>query len=131
MTVIRMRLVPRVPKQRCSPGGPRRSTFRRAGARWHGRQRPRRRRCADQEDAQLPENSMAMKNFAGAILKAAIAVFLSAATVSFGGQGLPAISDEMLKQACTALHVDVQTGRGGSISSSGPGGGIGGEGGGG
>ena len=63
---------------------------------------------------------MAMKNFAGAILKAAIAVFLSVATVSFGGQGLPAISDEMLKQAGTALHVDVQTGRVASISSSGP-----------
>jgi len=63
---------------------------------------------------------MAMKNFAGAILKAAIAVFLSVATVSFGGQGLPAISDEMLKQAGAALHVDVQTGRVASISSSGP-----------
>jgi hypothetical protein len=31
-------------------------------------------------------NSMSMKNFAGAVLKAAIAVFLNAATVSFGAQ---------------------------------------------
>ena len=37
-----------------------------------------------------------------------------------GAQGLPALTDDLLRQASAALHVDVQTRRVAGISSSGP-----------
>lgn len=65
---------------------------------------------------------MSMKKLPRAIVIATVATLLNAAVVavSLGAQGLPALSDEMLRQAGAALHVDVQTGRVASISSSGP-----------
>jgi hypothetical protein len=65
---------------------------------------------------------MSMKISPRAIVMAAIAVFLNGVMVALplGAQGLPALTDEMLRQAGAALHVDVQTGRVASISSSGP-----------
>ena len=57
-----------------------------------------------------------------AIAMAAIAVFLNA-TIAAGplsAQGLPALTDEMLRQTGAALHVDVQTGRVACTTSSGP-----------
>jgi hypothetical protein len=53
---------------------------------------------------------------------AAMAVFLATAMAAapLGAQGLPALTDEMLKQTGAALHVDVQTGRVSGITSSGP-----------
>ena len=57
-----------------------------------------------------------------AIAMAAIAVFLNATMAAgpLSAQGLPALTDEMLRQAGAALHVDVQTGRVTGISPSGP-----------
>ena len=65
---------------------------------------------------------MSMRKSPRAIVTAAIAVFLNGVMVALplGAQGLPALTDEMLKQAGAALLVDVQTGRVASISSSGP-----------
>jgi hypothetical protein len=71
---------------------------------------------------QFPEKSMSMKKSSRATVTAAIAVFLAFAMAagSLGAQGLPALTDEMLKQTGAALHVDVQTGRVAGIASSGP-----------
>ena len=55
-----------------------------------------------------------MKIAAGSLI---VACTLSAATVA---QGLPPLSDEMLKQASAALHVDVKTGRLAGITERGP-----------
>jgi len=65
---------------------------------------------------------MSTKKSSRAIVMPVIAVFLCAAMAAepLGAQGLPALSDDMLKQTGAALHVDVQTGRVASISSSGP-----------
>lgn len=65
---------------------------------------------------------MSMKKPPRAIAMAAITVFLTSAMVALplGAQGLPALTDDMLRQAGAALHVDVQTGRVAGISSSGP-----------
>ncbi|MBI2750745.1 MAG: hypothetical protein HYX43_15870 [Burkholderiales bacterium] len=65
---------------------------------------------------------MSMKKSRRAIAMAAIAVFLTSAMTAapLGAQGLPALTDEMLKQTGAALHVDVQTGRMAGITSSGP-----------
>src|SRR5258706_10916339 len=65
---------------------------------------------------------MPMEKPARAIAIVAIAVFLTAAMAAapLGAQGLPALTDEMLKQTGAALHVDVQTGRVSGITSSGP-----------
>lgn len=65
---------------------------------------------------------MPMKKSPRAIEMAAIAVFLASALIAspLGAQGLPTLTDEILKQTGAALHVDVQTGRVAGISSSGP-----------
>jgi len=65
---------------------------------------------------------MSMTNSPRAIVTAAIAVFLTSAMAAgpLNAQGLPALTDELLKQAGAALHVDVQTGRVAGITSSGP-----------
>ena len=65
---------------------------------------------------------MPLRKPARAIAMAAIAVFLTTAMAAgpLGAQGLPALTDEMLKQMGAALHVDVQTGRVSGITSSGP-----------
>ncbi len=65
---------------------------------------------------------MSMKKSLRAIVPATIAVFLTSTMAAgpLGAQGLPALTDELLRQAGAALHVDVQTGRVASISSSGP-----------
>lgn len=65
---------------------------------------------------------MSMKISPRAIVMAAIAIFLSATMAAgpLGAQGLPALTDELLKQVGAALHVEVQTGRVASISSGGP-----------
>jgi hypothetical protein len=57
-----------------------------------------------------------------AIAMAALAVLMHAilAAGPLGAQGLPGLTDEMLKQTGGVLHVDVQTGRVAGISSSGP-----------
>lgn len=57
-----------------------------------------------------------------AIPIAAIAVLVTSAMTAgpLGAQGLPTLTDEMLKQTGAALHVDVQTGRVAGITSSGP-----------
>ena len=56
------------------------------------------------------------------IAAVAVAVFVASvlATGPLGAQGLPAVTDEMLKQTGAALHVDVQTGRVAGITTSGP-----------
>jgi len=71
---------------------------------------------------QFPEESMSLKKSSRAMVTAAIAVFLASAMAAgpLGAQGLPVITDEMLKQTVAALHVDVQTGRVAGITSSGP-----------
>ena len=63
-----------------------------------------------------------MRKSARAIAIAVIAVFLTSAMTAgpLGAQGLPALTDEMLKQTGAALHVDVQTGRLAGITTSGP-----------
>jgi len=65
---------------------------------------------------------MFMRKSARAIAMAGIAVFLTTAIAvgPLGAQGLPALTDEMLKQTGAALHVDVQTGRVAGITTSGP-----------
>jgi hypothetical protein len=65
---------------------------------------------------------MSMRKSTRAIAMAAIAVFLASAMTAgrLGAQGLPALTDEMLKQTAAALHVDVQTGRLAGITTSGP-----------
>jgi len=65
---------------------------------------------------------MSMKKSPRAIVTAAVAVFLTLGMAAgpLGAQGLPALTDEMLKQTGAALHVDVQTGRVAGITSSGP-----------
>ena len=65
---------------------------------------------------------MSIKNLPRAIARAAIAVFLIQSWIAgpLGAQGLPSVTDEMLKQTGAALHVDVQTGRVAGITSSGP-----------
>jgi len=65
---------------------------------------------------------MSMREPARAIAMAAIAAFLTFAMTAgpLGAQGLPALTDEMLKQTAAALHVDVQTGRVAGITTSGP-----------
>lgn len=65
---------------------------------------------------------MSIKNSPRAIARTAIAVFLIQLWIAgpLGAQGLPALTDEMLKQTGAALHVDVQTGRVAGITSSGP-----------
>ena len=63
---------------------------------------------------------MSMKKPTRAIAIAAIAIFFSAAAAPLGAQGLPTLTDQMLKQAQGALHVDVQTGRLAGITTSGP-----------
>jgi len=63
---------------------------------------------------------MSMKKPARAIAIAGIAIFFSAAAAPLGAQGLPTLTDQMLKQAHGALHVDVQTGRLAGITTSGP-----------
>ena len=63
---------------------------------------------------------MSMKKLARAIAIAAVTVFLNAVAAPLGAQGLPALTDEMLKQTGAALHVDVQTGRVAGITTSGP-----------
>jgi hypothetical protein len=65
---------------------------------------------------------MSMRKSARAIATAATAVFLISAMTAgrLGAQGLPALTDEMLKQTGAALHVDVQTGRLAGITTSGP-----------
>jgi hypothetical protein len=70
----------------------------------------------------FPEKSMSTRKPARAIAVAAIAIFLSSALTAgrLGAQGLPALTDEMLKQTGAALHVDVQTGRVAGITTSGP-----------
>ncbi|HEV8096813.1 MAG TPA: hypothetical protein VGP71_13860 [Burkholderiales bacterium] len=56
------------------------------------------------------------------MVTAVSAVFLASAMTAgpLGAQGLPALTDEVLKETGAALHVDVQTGRVAGISSSGP-----------
>ena len=63
-----------------------------------------------------------MKMSPRAIVAATVAVLLNAimAAGPLGAQGLPTLTDEMLKQTGAALHVDVQTGRVAGITSSGP-----------
>lgn len=65
---------------------------------------------------------MSMKKSPRAIVAATVAVLLNAimAAGPLGAQGLPALTDEMLKQTGAALHVDVQTGRVSGITNSGP-----------
>lgn len=65
---------------------------------------------------------MPRKNSPRAIGAAAVAVLLSAilAAGPLSAQGLPTLTDEMLKQTGAALHVDVQTGRVAGITSAGP-----------
>ena len=61
-----------------------------------------------------------MKKPACAIAIATVTVFLNAAAGPLGAQGLPALTDEVLRQTGAALHVDVQTGRVAGITPSGP-----------
>ena len=63
---------------------------------------------------------MSENYLARAIATAAVTVLLNAAVGSLGAQGLPALTDPMLKQMRAALHVDVQTGRVAGITPSGP-----------
>jgi hypothetical protein len=65
---------------------------------------------------------MSMTKSLRAIVTAAVAVFLTLGMAAgpLGAQGLPAVTDEMLKQTGAALHVDVQTGRVAEITPSGP-----------
>ena len=65
---------------------------------------------------------MSKKKSSRAMATVAIAVFLTSAMIArpLGAQGLPTLTDEMLKQTGAVLHVDVQTGRVAGITSSGP-----------
>jgi hypothetical protein len=63
---------------------------------------------------------MPIRKPARAIALVAAAVVLNAVVGSLGAQGLPALTDQMLKQTRSALHVDVQTGRVAGITTSGP-----------
>ncbi len=72
-------------------------------------------------DASL-ERSISTNKSSRGIAMTTTAAFLASAMAagSLGAQGLPALTDELLKQASAALHVDVQTGRVTGITSSGP-----------
>src|SRR6188472_2398665 len=53
-------------------------------------------------------------------LAAASLIFSSILSAAVGAQGLPPLTDEMLKQANALLHVDVKTGRLAGITDRGP-----------
>jgi hypothetical protein len=66
------------------------------------------------------ETSMSIKIFLRTIVTAATLLHAAGFALSSLAQELPALTDDLLKQAGDALHVDVQTGRVAGISSSGP-----------